>query len=127
VQIIESKRLDAGENIWLRSLRKGLGVEEAEGLLQAIARKAKAQEISSYMDLLFRVNKKTFTEVEKMKYPTAVEVLEGTIMGKMIEAKATAAILKLVRQGLSADEIEKRLAKRNAKRQPKAPPTSATP
>jgi hypothetical protein len=35
MQVIESKKLDAEENLWLRSLREGVGREEVEEVFNA--------------------------------------------------------------------------------------------
>jgi hypothetical protein len=66
IQIIEGRRLPAGENIWLRDLDYGLGVEELVRVTEEIGRLGKAGGIGAYVEALFLVNAVGIREVLAM-------------------------------------------------------------
>jgi hypothetical protein len=75
IQVIESKKLSEGENLWLKSLSNDLDFRSMKIILEASQKHKHKEEISVYLDLILRANQKTFLEVLKMGYPTMEEVL----------------------------------------------------
>jgi hypothetical protein len=66
IQIIETKRLSAEENLWLKSLTNDLEGGAARAILEE--RKAAARELSAYMDVLLRANPEAFLEAWNMEH-----------------------------------------------------------
>jgi hypothetical protein len=130
VQVIESPKLSADENLWLNGLSKRLDHSAVNHINYAASIQGKGARIKAYLDAIMRSNTKIFEEAYKMKYPTTEEALrqigvldkwkaEGIAEGRA-EGRAEGAakakeedrryFLELLRKGLSYDEIEKRLA-----------------
>jgi hypothetical protein len=65
VQIVQTKRLSARENLWLNSLRDDLTARNAERLLGESGKKSAAQ-VSAYLYALMTARTKAFTEVWDM-------------------------------------------------------------
>jgi len=117
IQIIESGKLPESENLWLKSLRDDLKIDDAKAILQA--RQKQEVSLDAYMDILLRGNPETFLEVQNMaRRPTFEEVFtkagiipewlergrkqgreEGFEKGKEIIAR------NLMRRGMSVEEI----------------------
>jgi hypothetical protein len=113
IQIIESKKLSRDENLWLKSLRDDLKIDDARTILQE--RQKKESSLDAYMDILLRGNPETFLEVQNMaRKPTFEEVFtkagiipewlergrkQGREEGKEIIAR------NLMRRGMSVEEI----------------------
>jgi len=66
VQIIDSRQLTAGENIWLKSLNNRLDASAFSRISEEIYRLGKAARIAAYADVLVRANIGTVEEVIKM-------------------------------------------------------------
>ncbi|MDR1046699.1 MAG: hypothetical protein LBL64_02920, partial [Treponema sp.] len=56
IQIIDSRELSEGENLWLKNLDNGLNVEEIRRITEEIARLGKAARIKAYVDAIMRAN-----------------------------------------------------------------------
>ncbi|MCL2762758.1 MAG: hypothetical protein FWD36_06085 [Treponema sp.] len=78
IQIINSKKLSANENLWLRSLRKDLEISNASAILEA--RKQRNPPLDAYFDVVLRANLKTFLEVFNMREATLEEVFVDAYM-----------------------------------------------
>ena len=66
MQIIDSRRLSAEENIWLRGLDNRLNVSDMQRVTAEIARQGKAARIKAYLDVIAKANRKSLREVIKM-------------------------------------------------------------
>jgi hypothetical protein len=73
MQIIDSRRLSADDNLWLKSLSDELGCLEIKQINTEIALQDKAARITAYCDVIVRANAKiivvstTQLEPEKIK------------------------------------------------------------
>ena len=65
IQVIDSSKLSAEENLWLRDMGYKLDVSEANRLLREI-NKRKASEVIVYLDAIARANSKAIKEVMNM-------------------------------------------------------------
>jgi len=121
IQIIESKKLSRDENLWLKSLRDDLKIDDAKAILQE--RQKKETSLDAYMDILLRGNPETFLEVQNMaRRPTFEEVFtkagiipewlergrkQGIEMGieKGLEKGKEIIARNMLRMGMSVEEI----------------------
>jgi hypothetical protein len=122
MQVIESPKLSADDNLWLKTLRRRLDYTAANQISEEAVRRGKEAKIKAYLDAVMRANKNIFKEVEKMRDPSIVEVFKDLGIFGEAETKLEAKIeketkekdrqyfLELLRQGLSYKEIEQRLA-----------------
>jgi hypothetical protein len=69
IQIIETKRLSAEENLWLKSLTNDLESGAASSILKAGKDAAPEASLSAYLDVLLRANAETFLEAWNMVFP----------------------------------------------------------
>jgi hypothetical protein len=113
VQLIESKKLSAEENIWLRGLSNDLDVEKMNRVIDETDNRVKDEIVLTYLDIIMRANPLIMKEVLKMKLPTLEEVLEETGLTAKWEARGRtegeAKVLDLMEQGYSLDEIKSKL------------------
>jgi len=76
MQIIETKKLSEGENLWLKSYTSKLKSQTLEDILSAVEERGLKQYVGAYLDILIRANYKAFMEVQNMaKYPSTEEIL----------------------------------------------------
>jgi len=66
IQVIDSRRLSADENLWLKSLSDRLDKGALSRISGEIYRQGKAARIAAYLDVIARANTKTMKEVVKM-------------------------------------------------------------
>ena len=66
IQIIDSRRLSAEENLWLRDLDNRLGAPLMRQVAQEITMLGKEVRIKAYLNAIARANKEVFAEVLKM-------------------------------------------------------------
>jgi hypothetical protein len=66
IQIIETKRLPAGENLWLKSLTNDLEGGAASVILEAGREAAREAPLSAYLDVVMRANSEAFMEAWNM-------------------------------------------------------------
>jgi hypothetical protein len=66
IQIIETKRLPAEENLWLKSLTDDLEAGAARAILEARKKAAGETPLSAYIDVLMRANPRAFMEALNM-------------------------------------------------------------
>jgi hypothetical protein len=78
IQIIESGKLPEQENMWLRSLKKGLQTANADVILNEAEKCGNKATLSAYLDVLLRANPEAFLEARNMairkRSPTFEEV-----------------------------------------------------
>ena len=92
IQVIDSRRLSAEENLWLRDLCYKLDTNEVKRLLNEVSRQGKAARIGAYLDIITRANTKNIQEALKMRNNqlTLDEVLENVGLKAKWEARAEA-------------------------------------
>jgi hypothetical protein len=66
IQIIESKRLSAGENLWLRDLDNRLEVAELWDVMRAAEGLRKGKNVEAYLEVITRANKEKVKEALEM-------------------------------------------------------------
>jgi hypothetical protein len=66
IQIIETKRLSAEENLWLKSLTNDLEGGAAKAILEGRKEAAREAPLNAYIDLLLRANPEAFMEAWNM-------------------------------------------------------------
>jgi hypothetical protein len=66
IQIIDSRRLSADENIWLKDLDNRLGAAEMREITAEALRRGKVARIKAYFDVIMRANREIFEEVARM-------------------------------------------------------------
>jgi hypothetical protein len=114
IQIIETKRLSAEENLWLKSLTNDLESGAASSILEA--GKGAERELSAYLDVLLRANSEAFLEAWKMGNGTRTfeEVFtEAGIIPQWIERgiergeekKALAIARNLLAKGWAVEDV----------------------
>jgi hypothetical protein len=91
IQIIDSRRLSADENLWLKSLSDKLDFSEVEQISTEIARQDKAARITAYRDVIVRANAGTIQEVLMKKARLTIEeVVENVGLTAKWEARGRA-------------------------------------
>ena len=66
IQIIDSRKLSAAENIWLEGLDNALDQQRMSRVTDEIARQGKAAQIKAYLNAIVRANAEILREVLKM-------------------------------------------------------------
>ena len=104
IQIIISNKLSDNDNLWLKSLKNDLDIQNASAILDVGEKQAEKAAINAYMDVIIQANPRIFAEAQKMavktrkRRETFEEVFteygfipkwkaEGEINGKIIVAK----------------------------------------
>jgi hypothetical protein len=86
IQVIESKKLPANENLWLKSLTNDLESQDRDAILEESWKCRHRERIGAYLDIIYRANPKTFLEVYKMRAATFEEVFtEAGIIPEWME------------------------------------------
>ena len=115
IQIIDNRRLSAGENIWLKGLDNRLDPPELRRITDEIWRQGKAARIRAYLDVITKVNKKSLQEVIRMSddeltldkiFEEAGLIAKWEARGEVIGAEKKAAEIarNLLRNGFSAEQ-----------------------
>ncbi|MHC6204012.1 hypothetical protein ACYULU_12560 [Breznakiellaceae bacterium SP9] len=78
IQIIESKKLSASNNLWLRSLNKGLDRDGAGAVLKESERKMRTMQLGAYLQVILKANPEIMKEVFKMS--EGKQTLEDVLM-----------------------------------------------
>jgi len=66
IQIIDSRKLSAAENLWLEGLDNALDPQRMSRVTEEIARQGKAAQIKAYLNAIVRANAEILLEVLKM-------------------------------------------------------------
>jgi hypothetical protein len=110
IQIIESRKLHEQENLWLRSLTKGLHVSNAAGILERVDKCGNKASMGSYLDVLLRANAEAFKEARDMSrrgLPTLEEALEQIgILPIMIERSEKKGLEQGLKKGLEQGRVQ---------------------
>jgi hypothetical protein len=116
IQIIDSRKLSAEENLWLKGLGKDLEVGTALAILKAGSEKAKDTPIGAYLQVILNANAGVFLEAGKMGNGSLTfddVLIELGFTAKWKEEgreEGQSMVLELVKQGYTAEQIETRLA-----------------
>ncbi|MDR1176882.1 MAG: hypothetical protein LBK83_15585 [Treponema sp.] len=106
IQIIDSRELSEGENLWLRNLDNELNVERIRRITGEIARAGKGARIQAYVDVIMRANVGMVEEAIRMSDLTLEQVLERTGLIAKWEAKYKREVAKeLINIGLPLEQI----------------------
>jgi hypothetical protein len=118
VQIIESTLLPVDENLWLANLQKRIDTKGVQSIEYQVRDKEMREMALSYLNVVYRANADIFKEVLKMGYPTMEQIYEDSGITKKWEARGRTLertrVLDMVRQGKTADEIERLLAEQDS-------------
>jgi hypothetical protein len=114
VQIIESALLPADENLWLANLKKCIDIKAAQSIEYQMKDKDMRELAQSYINVVRKANADIFTEAIRMMYPTMEQIYENAGITKKWEARGQKQVLDMVRQGKTADEIERILAEQDS-------------
>jgi hypothetical protein len=89
IQVIESRKLPAEENIWLKSLRDGLNYTERDRINTEIARQGKDAQIAAYLEVITKANPKILQEafMSKKSSLTFEQALENVGLTAKWEAR----------------------------------------
>jgi hypothetical protein len=92
IQIIDSKQLAAGENMWLKDLSDDLDAASIQHISAEVIRRGKAAQIRAYLEALFKANAEIIREVAQMSDGTATldRVLEEVGLTALWEARGEA-------------------------------------
>jgi hypothetical protein len=113
IQVIESKKLSAEENLWLKGLTKGLNAKAAGSILRESRKKGTETELEAYLYALINTNLKAIEEVlavAKRGLPFDRLVEEMGLAAKLrAEGEKTGweKALKLLKQGHTVEELER--------------------
>jgi hypothetical protein len=66
IQIIDSRKLSAAENLWLKSLRDQLNSSETTQISEEITRKKKDAQITAYLNVITEANTESIQEAMEM-------------------------------------------------------------
>jgi hypothetical protein len=121
IQIIESRKLPDEENLWLKSLGRGLSAESLDRVLRKSTPWKKEAEAGAYLYAVLQANAETLREVLAMGELTLEKVLEesgltakweergevrGMALGKTEGiALGEARVLDLLKSGKPPEEI----------------------
>ena len=103
IQIIESGKLSSAENLWLKSLAKGLEIPLAAAILEADEKRGHKLPLDAYLDVLVRANPEIFLEVYRMRKrsPTFEEVFtKAGIIPEWIERGVKQGLERGIEQGI---------------------------
>ena len=88
IQIIDSRKLSAEENLWLRDLDNRLKAQEASRLFQEAKRQGKAARINAYIDVVAKAN--YFAVEEAINMSSTATCLEDVLIETGMMARAEA-------------------------------------
>ncbi|WP_461255239.1 hypothetical protein [Treponema sp. R80B11-R83G3] len=106
IQVIDSSKLSAEENLWLKSLSDKLGYEEFSRVSDEIERQGKAARLGAYFYVISGANKKAMKEVIKKMKNTFHQVLEETGLKSSLEERKSFSIAQnMVKLGLPIEIV----------------------
>jgi hypothetical protein len=107
VQIIESKRLAAKENVFLKHLRSNLTPKDMRDVIGAYRKYGLPEKVDAYLNRLFSANTEVAKEVVKM-IEMSDEVREiyrnYMVSSGMLEEEKRKSALKMISRGYALDE-----------------------
>jgi len=111
MQIIDSRKLSAEENLWLKDLDNELETGEIRRITTEIERQGKAARIRAYLDVITKANKEKLQEALEMRNTTLTvrEIFrKAGILDELIaeseERKATEIAENMLRNGFSVEQ-----------------------
>jgi hypothetical protein len=88
MQIIDSRKLSADENLWLKSLSNKLNSGEITRISEEITRQKKEERIAAYLYAITQANTESIQEAMEMRNALTLEqVIENTGLGAKWEAR----------------------------------------
>jgi hypothetical protein len=89
IQVIDSRKLTGGENVWLKNLDNKLDAEGINEIVGEIGRLGKAAQVGAYVDVISRANVERLEEAYQMsrKKVTLEQVLEDIGLTAKWEAR----------------------------------------
>jgi len=110
IQVIESRKLSAEENLWLKSLSNKLNYAEFSHVSDEIERQGKDARLDTYLYVIAGANKTAMKEEIKMRKNTFYQVLEETGLAAEMEArgeerKSISIAQNLVKLGVPIETI----------------------
>ena len=102
IQIINSSRLSAEENLWLKDLSYKLAPLEIQQILSEINRHGKGASVGTYLDVITRANQNSIMEALKMGKPilSFVEMLEEVGIAAEWEARGKESEALVIAQNM---------------------------
>jgi hypothetical protein len=117
IQVIESKKLSAEENLWLKGLTKDLNAKAAGSILRKSRKKGMGAEFEAYLYALINANRKAVKEALAMarRGVSFDKFMEEIGLAAKYEArgeanggkKAWKKAIKLMKQGYTVEELER--------------------
>jgi hypothetical protein len=104
VQIIESKKLTAKDNIFLKNLRSGLTHIDMKNVVGAYRKYGLPEKVNAYFNRLFSANYKVVKEVMEMSEPSA-ELKELFDEYWIISGKMQKSAQKMISKGYALEDV----------------------
>jgi hypothetical protein len=76
IQIIESKKLSEGENLWLNSLRNNLKAKSMNAIIKSRKSRLHDSSTDAYLDVIFEANRKTAEANDMSWIDSVTEIME---------------------------------------------------
>ena len=116
IQILESKKLSAETNLFLKNLRSNLSKEEARRTVDAYKALKEFESKSAYIDRLINANKAVFKEVMEMSDAVLQEMLVKAVAEERgwLEARDREKAREVAR-GLKADNVPLHIIVKNTR------------
>jgi hypothetical protein len=108
IQVINSRKLSADENLWLKELDNRLEIPDIKRVNTVIVRQGKGARIKAYLNAIIRANRESFKEALKMGDvdSSLMEVLEEFgLNARWEERKAIAIAQNMMANGESVEKI----------------------
>ena len=114
VQIIESKKLTAEENVFLKNLRSSLTQKDMQEVFEAYRKYDSLEKVNTYLNRILDANQSVLKEVLAMSSAAVRQIIfehfekDGTmdkILERGQEKKASDAAIKMLRKGYTPDEV----------------------
>jgi len=108
IQVINSRKLSADENLWLKELDNQLEMPDVQRVTAEIVRLGKAARIKAYLDVVLKANRKSLREALKMSDTslTLDEIFEEAgLVAKWEGRKALDIARNLLRMNMPLDQI----------------------
>ena len=110
IQLIESKRLTAGENVFLKNLRSSLTHKDMEEVFEAYRKYDSLDKVNIYLNRVLDANLSILKEVLIMSSAAVRDVIykhfeEDGTLDKVREDKARDTALEMLRDGFAPDKI----------------------
>jgi len=104
IQIIESKKLEAGESVFLRNLRSNLTQQDMKEVFKAYRKYGSLERISAYINRILDANKSVFKEVSVMNDELTVEgIIQDFIKKHDLENKVREEVWEDVKAEVRED------------------------